>query len=122
MRLPRLFIAAILGIYVLALNAEIALADDNMRCGSRLVSEGDGKDKVRALCGDPTDVSLHGMVRRSQRYGYGFGTAYYEYYGPAWLDVPVEVWTYNLGPHKLLGKLRFVGDELDNITTDGYGY
>jgi uncharacterized protein YvpB len=38
------------------------------------------------------------------------------------VEVPVEVWTYNFGSSKLLRKLRFVGDELDQIRTDGYGY
>ncbi len=99
-----------------------APADDSMRCGSRLVGEGDGKDKVRALCGDPTAVSLHGYVRRAPRYEYGFGYHRYEYYGPGFEDLPVEVWTYNFGSHKLLRKLRFVGDALDEIETAGYGY
>jgi hypothetical protein len=49
-------------------------ADDSLRCGSRLVSTGDGKEKVRALCGEPTSVSLAGVVRQGGyggRYGYG---------------------------------------------------
>ena len=101
---------------------EDSRAEDSLRCGSRLVSRGDAKDKVRALCGEPTDVALRGMVRRSPSYEYGYGIYGYEFYGPGWLDLPVEVWTYNLGPHTLLRKLRFVGDELDEIRTDGYGY
>ena len=102
--------------------ASSAVAEDNMRCGSKLVSQGDGKHKVLALCGDPTNIALQGMVRRSPSYYYGDGSRSYEYYGPGWLDLPVEIWTYNLGPHKLLRKLRFIGDELDRIDTDGYGY
>ena len=101
-----------------------AAADDNMRCGSRLVSIGDGKDKVRALCGEPSDVAFVGTIGRrsaipaATRYGdYDYG-----YYGPAWVELPVEVWTYNFGSHKLLRKLRFVGDDLVEIRTDGYGY
>ncbi len=101
-------------------------ADDNLRCGSRLVSLGDGKDRVRALCGAPTDVAFVGTIgRRSypnypgypnyDNYGYG-------YFGPAWVELPVEVWTYNFGSHKLLRKLRFVGDDLVEIRTHGYGY
>jgi hypothetical protein len=97
-------------------------AEDSMRCGSRLVTRGDGKDKVRKLCGEPTDVSLRGYVRRTPVYEYGYGYNRYEYYGPGWVDMPVEIWTYNLGSHKLLRKLRFVGDELEEIETDGYGY
>jgi len=102
------------------------LADDNMRCGSRLVSVGDGKDKVRALCGEPSDVAFVGTIGRrgfpaspgSTRYGdYDYG-----FYGPAWVELPVEMWTYNLGSSKLLRRLRFVGDQLVEIRTDGYGY
>jgi hypothetical protein len=101
---------------------EAARAEESMRCGSRLVSRGDAKDKVRTLCGEPTDVALRGVVRRSPTYHYGYGIYGYDFYGPGWIDLPVEIWTYNLGPHKLLRKLRFIGDELDDIRTDGYGY
>ncbi len=103
-----------------AMLAPVALADDTMRCGSRLVSSGDGKDKVRALCGEPTSVSLVG-VQSAPQYYYR-GPYDYSYFGPSWFEVPVEVWTYNFGTTKLLRKLRFVGDELDEIWTAGYGY
>ena len=93
-----------------------------MRCGSRLVTRGDGKDKVLALCGEPSDVALHGVVRRAPVYEYGWGYNRYTYYGPGFVELPVEIWTYNFGSHKLLRKLRFVGDELEKIETDGYGY
>jgi len=96
-----------------------ASAEDSLRCGSRLVSTGDGKDKVRTLCGEPTSVSLAGVVRTG---GYVYGPYDYSYFGPAWNEVPVEIWTYNLGSSKLLRKLRFVGDELVEIRAEGYGY
>jgi hypothetical protein len=100
--------------------APVAHSDDTMRCGTRLVSTGDGKDKVRTLCGQPTSVSVVG-VQSTPRYYYR-GPYDYSYFGPTWLEVPVEVWTYNFGTTKLLRKLRFIGDELDTIWTDGYGY
>jgi hypothetical protein len=105
-----------------ALAALPALAEDSMRCGSKLVSIGDGKDKVRTLCGEPSDVSFNGVIRRAPRYEYGYGYGRYEFYGPGVVELPVEVWTYNFGSSKLLRKLRFVGDELEDIRTDGYGY
>jgi hypothetical protein len=114
----------LLAIMLLSLTA-VALpvhAEDSMRCGSRLVSRGDGKDKVRTLCGEPTDITLRGVVRRSPSYRYGSWPYEQEFYGPGWVDLPVEIWTYNLGSHKLLRKLRFVGDELEEVETDGYGY
>ena len=97
-----------------------ANADDSLRCGSRLVSVGDGKDRVRALCGEPSDVAFVGTIGRR---GYPSTGQYdYSYFGPAWVEMPVEIWTYNFGSHKLLRKLRFVGDELVEISTSGYGY
>lgn len=117
-----LVIASVLASVATFVSTTPAVAEDSMRCGSKLVSRGDGKDKVLALCGEPTSVSLHGMVRRAPRYDYGYGYNRYEYYGPGWVDLPVEIWTYNFGSSKLLRKLRFVGDELDDIDTDGYGY
>jgi len=100
-----------------------ALADDSMRCGTRLVSTGDGKDKVRTLCGDPTDIAFVGVIGRRSYPSYPSTGPYdYSWIGPAWIELPVEVWTYNFGSTKLLRKLRFVGDELVEIRTDGYGY
>jgi len=104
---------------LLATAAPATRAEDTMRCGNRLVTTGDGKDKVRALCGEPTSVSFAGVQSAPRNY---YGPYDYSYFGFGWIEVPVEIWTYNLGPHKLLRKLRFVGDELDYISTDGYGY
>ena len=100
-----------------------AQAEDTMRCGSRIVSTGDGKDKVRSLCGEPTDVAFAGVIGRRAVPGYPNADSNDQwYYGPAWVEMPVEIWTYNFGPNKLLRKLRFVGDELVEIRTDGRGY
>ena len=97
-----------------------AAADDTLRCGSRLVGIGDGKDKVRTLCGEPTSVALAGVVRQGAYDRYGPYDDYYPSRG--WVELPVELWTYNFGSSKLLRKLRFVGDDLVEIRTDGYGY
>jgi hypothetical protein len=104
---------------LLLLAAGAAGADDTLRCGSRLVSTGDGRDKVRTLCGEPTDVAFVGTIGRR---GHASGPYDFSYIGPAWIEQPVEVWTYNFGPARLLRKLRFVGDELVEIRTDGRGY
>jgi hypothetical protein len=120
--LPPSAFLSVLACIVLLAWASTARPEDSMRCGSRLVSTGDGKDKVRALCGEPTAIALQGVIRRTPRYEYGYGISRYTYYGPGFVDMPVEIWTYNFGSSKLLRKLRFVGDELDDITTDGYGY
>ena len=102
------------------LTAGAAPAEDTLRCGSRLVKIGDGKDKVRTLCGEPSDVAFAGTIGRRAYPGYD--SYDYSYIGPAWIELPVEIWTYNFGSSKLLRKLRFVGDELVEVRTDGHGY
>jgi len=116
-------VVAVLAGALVAFGMPSVRADDTMRCGSRLVNSGDGKDKVRALCGEPTSVSFVGVQSAPSYYYRNYRGPYdYSYIGPAWAEVPVEVWTYNFGTSKLLRKLRFIGDELDEIWTDGYGY
>jgi hypothetical protein len=103
-----------------ALPMTSASAEDSVRCGTRLVSVGDGKDKVRSICGEPSDVSFVGSIGR--RAFPNYSPYDYSYFGPAWVELPVEIWTYNFGSTKLLRKMRFVGDELVEIRTHGYGY
>jgi hypothetical protein len=76
-----------------------AAAEDSMRCGTRLVYQGDPKGKVLALCGEPTSVSVVGVARPPH---YSYDPYYYSYFGPYWIEVPVEVWTYNFGSSRLV--------------------
>lgn len=91
---------------------------DAMRCGSRLVSEGDTRSQVRAMCGEPSDVQTRTILRRP----------YYDfhgrliYFGDGLIEIPVEVWTYNFGPYKLMRRVRFVDGQVEEIETLGYGY
>jgi hypothetical protein len=96
-----------------------ALAEDSLRCGSRLASTGDTKYKVLQVCGKPADVSLIGSMPQPRLWFTGFR---FHFLDPPYQYVPIEVWTYNFGPNKLLRLLRFEGDELMEIRTDGYGY
>jgi hypothetical protein len=112
-------IACTLALVAVAIGST-AQATDSLRCGSRLVHTGDGKDKVRTLCGEPSDVAFVGTIGRR---GFpNYGPYDYSYFGPAWIELPIEVWTYNFGSTRLLHKLRFEGDELVDIRTDGHGY
>jgi hypothetical protein len=97
----------------------VAGADDSMRCGNRLVSQGDPKGKVLSLCGEPSAISLESVISGPAFVNYGYD---YSFIGPAWREVPVEIWTYNFGSSRLLRRLRFIGDELVDIRTSGYGY
>lgn len=108
-----------LGLVLLAAT-QAAGAEDSMRCGSRLASTGDSKYRVLQLCGEPASVSVIGTLQQPRLFFFhGFGLRFLD---PPFEFVPVEVWTYNFGPNKLLRRLRFEGDELVDIRADDYGF
>jgi hypothetical protein len=97
-----------------------------LRCGSKLVLKGMLETEVVAHCGEPSAVRDLGYVVRSfhplahdSRLGgvlfrYGSGLYYQE--------VQVTEYIYNLGPRKLMRRLRFEGGVLADVETLGYGY
>jgi hypothetical protein len=102
----------------LLLAVAVPAVADGMRCGSKLVSEGDPRSKVRQFCGEPTDVQTRYILRRPT---FHFGGRIFSY-GDGYVEVPVEIWTYNLGPYKLMREIRFVDGRVEDIETLGYGY
>ena len=92
---------------------------DTFRCGTKLIGEGDSRAEVAAKCGEPTDVvEQRSVFRRPVIWGYGRPM----YVGEDFIEVPVEIWLYNLGPNKLMRRLRFEGGYVVEIETLGYGY
>lgn len=81
-------------------------AGDTLRCGSRIVSIDMIAAAVRAICGEPAYRDYWPLPDRR--------------YWPGIDDT--EVWTYNFGPNQLLRVLRFRGQRLRSIETDGYGF
>ena len=106
----------IAAVALLALAAPIAVQADSMRCGSKLIGEEDSIEKVLDYCGEPTSRDRTWIVRRP-RYELNGN----EYSFPGREDVPVDLLTYDLGPNKLVRKLRFVAGKLESIETLGYG-
>jgi len=93
-------------------------AADSFRCGTRLVTDGDSTDKVEALCGPPDGIQRKEVLRRPVRWYRG--RPYYLSYEP--IAIPVEYWTYNLGPNKLMRRLKFEDGLLVDVETLGHGY
>jgi hypothetical protein len=102
----------------LLLAVAVPASADGLRCGSKLVTTGDPRAKVRQFCGEPTDVQTRSILRRPV---FGFGGRVYSY-GDGYVEVPVEIWTYNFGPYKLMREIRFVDGRVEDIETLGYGY
>jgi hypothetical protein len=104
---------------VVALGLLAATPAFAFRCGTKIVSEGDTRSEVAAKCGEPDDVVTQKSVFRRPVVWTG-GRPYY--IGEDFIEIPVEAWLYNLGPNKLMQRVRFEGGVVVEIETLGYGY
>ncbi|HTU64683.1 MAG TPA: DUF2845 domain-containing protein [Steroidobacteraceae bacterium] len=90
-----------------------------LRCGTKLVSEGDTRAEVTRKCGEPTEVvPLKSVFRRPMVWANG--QSYYV--GEDFIEIRCEAWVYNLGPNKLMRRLKFEDGVLTEIESLGYGY
>ena len=98
-----------------------------MRCGSRLISEGDPLDKVVNECGQPTSVDSW----EEERYDYFDrlppANQYrdFERYGNAYrvkIHVRVELWIYNHGSSRFMDYVRLENGIVRRVYSGGYGY
>ena len=87
---------------------------DSMRCGTKLMTDGDPADKVEAYCGPPVSIERREILRP---WGYQRGVTVHSTY-----EVSVELWTYNFGPNKLMYRLRFEDGLLVDVDTLSHGY
>ena len=87
---------------------------DGLRCGHRLVSDGDSTYLVQARCGPPDDVNTWVEYR-----------AVRIWVGNAWVDRTVEVklerWIYDFGTDRLIRILVFEDGRLLKVDTGPHG-
>ena len=104
-----------IALLVLAAAASPAYA---FRCGTKLVHEGDTRAEVEAKCGAATEVETRTVWRRPVAWIHGrpYHLGFDE------VEIPVELWTYNLGPNKFMRRVRFEDGRVVEIETLGYGY
>jgi hypothetical protein len=93
----------------------------NLQCGNKLVSKGDPLGRVLAICGNPTHVDKSSIVLSSVGWVAGQTNQVGASRGIQ-IEVPVEVWLYNLGPDRLMERLRFEDGIVVRIETLGFGY
>ena len=108
---------------------ESALA---LRCGTRLVSEGDHQLKIEKYCGQPTAVNVRTIYRSGipasrfrhsrQRVRQATSSEELLIHTRSVEEVQVEEWTYNFGPRRLMRVIRFENGLVTSVTELGYGY
>ena len=86
-------------------------AEAALRCGNRLVDEGDREFQVRERCGDPFWIEQWVRIEVLDR-GQPFERQ---------REVESSTWTFNFGPRALMQQLTFVDGVLQRIESLGYG-
>ena len=118
---------------LLLLLAEPALA---FRCKGKLVKEGDPQAKVLRFCGEPVSAQQRTIYRAGVPHpwvGNRFAVERDSTVGNSTSDellihdrsvveILVEEWTYNFGPHRLMRIVRFENGLVAEVTGLGYGY
>src|SRR4029077_19845258 len=84
----------------------------------KLVTRGDVSAKVAALCGPPTQIEHSSIYRASTAWVAGQVNRG----ATTTIEIPVEIWLYNLGSDKLMQQIRFEDGRVVNIESLGYGY
>jgi len=101
----------------------LAQADDGFRCGTgRLVSLGDRMSDVQNRCGDPDAVSAR-VERRKLKYrvSHWINGVQESVVEEREVDVPIDEWTYDLGPRAFIRYVQFENGTVTSVVTGGYG-
>lgn len=107
----------------------------SLRCGVRLITVGDYKDRILSECGEPDHVQVW---EEERVYGFRNHPLYYGVYDNYESVHPdersgdtayrirklviVEEWTYNHGPTRFLDHLRLENGIVRSIASGDYGY
>lgn len=103
-----------------------------LRCGNKIVKDGDPIAKIRKICGEPVSIQYRTIYRggiprtlRLERDTNGLRDASDSellIHRRSVVEVLIEEWTYNFGPHRLMRVIRFENGLVSDVTQLGYGY
>ena len=102
-----------------------------LRCGARLITEGDPKSKVLALCGEPQYVDFWEEERIYRTNPWAKYNAHKDilHYDDTFLKphfikelILVERWTYNHGPHRFMDHVLLEQGRVKKIISGEFGY
>lgn len=99
-------------------------AESALRCGARLVTEGDRKLDVLARCGEPALIEERLAYRTLRRPALTplpgkHGSVVHD---SVVIPIDLEEWTYNFGPRRLMRLVRFANGRVVEIVSLDYGY
>jgi hypothetical protein len=102
------------------------------RCQSHLIKDGDPQVRVLQLCGEPASAQRHviyrsgisvPMLNRGSRLrGLSDSRSEFLLQDRSVVEVVVEEWIYNFGPHRLMQRVRFEDGVVSDLDYLDYGY
>lgn len=100
-----------------------------LRCGNKIVRNGDHLARVLHICGEPTVVQVRNIYRSGVPAARINSTARHPrhddeliVHNRSVVEVVVEEWTYNFGPRRLMRIVRFENGIVTSVKRLGYGY
>ncbi len=101
-----------------------------LRCGHKIVSDGDPIIKVLKYCGEPAATSQRSILRagfpRIRQAVAADGRIIRQQelliHTHSYVEVLVEEWTYNFGPNRLMRLIRFEDGLVTEVKQLGYGF
>ncbi len=99
----------------------LSVVANSLQCGNRVLTNGATQAEVVSRCGQPTQVEHQSIDSESATAApplpalppIGLRSA---------TEIPVEVWTYNFGPNRLMERIRFENGVVVRIESLGYGF
>ena len=91
-------------------------AGDSIRCGTRIISDGDHVARLLRYCGEPDFAHTRRALRPFVSLT---GATYYPGFPE---EVWIEEWTYNFGPHKFMRLVTLENGVVTGVKNLGYGY
>jgi hypothetical protein len=117
---------------LLVLAATVSAPAFAFRCHSQLVKDGDPQTRVLQLCGEPASRHSHVVYRSGipapyRNLGSRLRTQPYTsdellFADRSVVEVVVEEWIYNFGPHRLMQRVRFEDGLVTDVDYLDYGY
>lgn len=114
----RRLLTAIAALTLGSLGTAPSFAGNDLRCDNQVVSVGHSRDVVRNRCGVPVDISTSTEYRTQSITHHGRVSLTDE----KTIEVKVETWIYNFGPHRFMQRLQFIDGALASIVSLDYGY
>ena len=99
-----------------------------LRCGNKIVRDGDHQAKILDMCGEPDAVQVRNIYRSGVPTQIRSTSRHPRHdeellvHDRSVIEVVVEEWTYNFGPRRLMRVIRFENGIVTSVKRLGYGY